>query len=88
MRPALEAIADRGAVENEDFLTARSDTDLRVDITLAVQSLPAHYRDVILLRDFEELTIGEIAARLDLIPETVKTRLYRSRQLVREHLLS
>ncbi len=74
--------------EEEKYLAAHSDLDLRMDIALAIQSLPDKYRHVIVLRDFEELSIREIAERLDLIPETVKTRLYRGRQMVREHLLA
>ncbi len=85
MRPGH---ADLEAVQEEAYLSAHSDIELRMDITLAVQSLPAIYRDVILLRDFEEMTVREIAERLGLVPETVKTRLYRGRQLVREHLLA
>ena len=85
MRPGH---ADLEAVQEKAYLSAHSDVDLRLDITMAVQSLPPIYRDVILLRDFEELTIREIADRLGVIPETVKTRLYRGRHLVREHLLA
>ncbi len=72
----------------EKYLAVHSDPDLRLAIALAIQSLPDIYRDVIILRDFEELTIREIAARLNLLSETVKTRIYRGRHLVREHLLS
>ena len=85
MRPGH---VDLEAVQEEAYLSTHSDVELRLDITLAVQSLPALYRDVILLRDFEELTVREIAERLELVPETVKTRIYRGRQLVREHLLA
>ena len=74
--------------QEEQYLSTHSDVDLRLDITMAVQSLPPLYRDIIILRDFEELTIREIAERLCVVSETVKTRLYRGRQLVREHLLA
>jgi RNA polymerase sigma-70 factor (ECF subfamily) len=52
----------------------------------AIQSLPEHYRDVLVLRDFEELTISELAARLDLTRAGVYCRLHRARELVREYL--
>jgi RNA polymerase sigma factor (sigma-70 family) len=52
-----------------------------------LESLPAHYLDVVLLRDFEEMTIAEIAARLGQQPGAVKNRLHRARELVREYLL-
>jgi RNA polymerase sigma factor (sigma-70 family) len=48
--------------------------------------LPEHYREVLVLRDFEELTISELAARLTLTRAAVKSRLHRARELVREYL--
>lgn len=60
--------------------------DLRADIVAALQSLPQHYREVLLLRDAEELSIAEIAQRLDLTRLAVKARLHRARVMVREYL--
>jgi RNA polymerase sigma factor (sigma-70 family) len=61
--------------------------DLRIDLSRAIQSLPDHYREVILLRDIEELSIDEIAAVLDLTRESVKARIHRARMLIREYLI-
>lgn len=72
----------------EQQLACRSDDALRIDLANALESLPAHYLEVVLLRDFEELTIAEIAARLGEQPGAVKSRLHRARELVREYLLS
>ena len=60
---------------------------MRLDVARAIQSLPEHYRAVVVLRDLEELTIDEIAARLAATRETVKARLHRARALLREYLL-
>ncbi len=70
------------------YLQSRTDIELRLDITLSIQSLPDIYRETIVLRDFEELTVKEIAVRLRVSPETVKTRIHRGRRLIREHLLA
>jgi RNA polymerase sigma factor (sigma-70 family) len=70
----------------EDRIARTSDEALRIDLAAALESLPAHYLEVILLRDFEELTIAEIAERLDEPPGAVKSRLHRARELVREYL--
>ncbi len=72
----------------EHQLVGRSDDSLRIDLAHALESLPAHYLEVVLLRDFEELTIAEIAERLGEQPGAVKSRLHRARQLVREYLLT
>jgi RNA polymerase sigma factor (sigma-70 family) len=61
---------------------------LRVEVARAIESLPPHYRQVLVLRDFEELTIGELAHALELTPANVKSRLHRARELVREYLAS
>ncbi|MCX7173582.1 MAG: sigma-70 family RNA polymerase sigma factor [Proteobacteria bacterium] len=71
----------------EKQLAGKSDNDLRIDLAAALESLPAHYLEVVLLRDFEELTIAEIAERLGEQPGAVKSRLHRARELVREYLL-
>jgi RNA polymerase sigma-70 factor (ECF subfamily) len=60
--------------------------ELRHDLARALESLPEIYREVILLRDMEQLTIGEAAARLAVTPEAVKSRLHRARVLMREYL--
>jgi len=78
----IEAMAD------DVRLSTRPDLELRLDLAAAIQSLPQHYREVVLLRDVEEMTIDEIALRLATTRESVKARLHRSRLLLREYLAS
>lgn len=73
-------------LENSLELASRPEAELRLDLAGAVQSLPAHYRQIVLLRDVEELTIAEIGVRTGLSRETVKARLHRARKLLREYL--
>jgi RNA polymerase sigma factor (sigma-70 family) len=61
--------------------------DIRIDLSRAIQSLPDHYREVILLRDIEELSIDEIGAVLPLTRESVKARIHRARLMIREYLI-
>ena len=60
--------------------------DLRCDLAAAIQSLPDKYREAIVLRDFEEYTITEIANALRLTRAAAKSRIHRGRELVREYL--
>jgi len=76
----LEAIAD------DARFALRPEVELRIDLAAALQSLPDHYRQVILMRDVREMTIGEIADVLQTTRETVKARLRRGRSLVGEYL--
>jgi RNA polymerase sigma factor (sigma-70 family) len=78
--PALEAL------DESLLIGARPDHELRLDLVRAITSLPAHYRDVIVLRDFEELTIAEIAVATESTKQATKARLHRARVLVREYL--
>ncbi len=73
-------------LEDDLRLSVRPVDDLRLDLAAAIQSLPPHYRDVILLRDVEELTIDEMAQARSLTREAVKARLHRARALLREYL--
>lgn len=59
---------------------------LRLEVARAIESLPEHYRQVLVLRDFEERTIGELAEQLHISPANAKSRLHRARELVREYL--
>ncbi len=72
----------------EEWLVSRSDDDLRIDLAHALESLPLHYREIVLMRDFEALGIREIAARFQLSTAATKSRLRRARELVREYLVA
>lgn len=72
----------------EACLACKSDEGLRHDLSIALESLPAHYLEVILMRDFEEMTISEMAAALSEEAGAIKSRLHRARALVREYLLT
>ena len=52
----------------------------------ALASLPAHYRVVIELRHYQELSYDEIAAELHIPLSDVKSHLFRARKLLAEKL--
>ncbi len=64
----------------------RPELELRADLIAAIHSLPDRYREVILLRDIQEYSIGEIAVELRLTREAVKSRIHRARLMIREYL--
>jgi len=89
MLPVLGLI--RGAEElngrhEAEHLARLSQDELRIDLVRALESLPALYREVILLRDMEQLTISEVAERLAITREACKSRIHRGRALLREYL--
>jgi len=80
-------MADTFADDAEMRLAHRAPEDIRIDLSRAIQSLPDHYREVILMRDIEELSIDEIAGVLGLTRESVKARIHRARLMIREYLI-
>jgi RNA polymerase sigma factor (sigma-70 family) len=72
----------------EQWLAAQDTAGLRADLVNALESLPVDYRQVILLRDFAEMSIAEIAAELALTVPAAKSRLHRARQMAREYLIA
>jgi RNA polymerase sigma-70 factor (ECF subfamily) len=57
-------------------------------VRAAIEQLPAEFREIILLREFEELSYQEIAALLDCPTGTVMSRLARARSRLRVILSS
>lgn len=57
------------------------------EIETVVQLLPAPYRELILLRHSQDLSYEEIAEITGLPLGTVKNRLFRAREAMREHLI-
>ena len=60
--------------------------ELREIVREAVLSLPDGFREVLLLRDIEELDTNETAEVLNISPNAVKIRLHRARQALRTKL--
>ena len=82
---------------NSDDAGENITTDLRVEtvqhmigdeITGALNALPVDFRTVIILSDLEGFTYEEMAKILDIPIGTVRSRLHRARNMLREKLVS
>ena len=60
--------------------------ELAQHIRQAVDDLPTSYREVFILRDKDELSIGDIAQVLGVQPNLVKVRLFRARMMLQKKL--
>jgi RNA polymerase sigma-70 factor (ECF subfamily) len=60
--------------------------EVRAQVRACIDRLPDSYRDVILLRDIEQLDTEETAQLLNCTCANVKTRLHRARQALRSLL--
>ena len=70
----------------QDPLTRYVNRVEREQVRAAIQQLPLPFREIILLREYEELSYQEIAALLDCPPGTVMSRLARARSKLRDLL--
>jgi len=62
----------------------RERSEWRTEIEAVVRCLPSVYRELIVLRHSQDMSYGEIAEITDLPLGTVKNRLFRARELMRE----
>jgi RNA polymerase sigma-70 factor (ECF subfamily) len=60
--------------------------ELRQILLSAIQSLPEIYRNIVVLRDVEEMDIRETAAALGISEGAVKVRLHRARGMLQREL--
>jgi len=76
---ALEMAVDHAAVDPEQAVLRRADSKLLAD---ALAELPLAFREVLILREMEELSYKEIARIADIPIGTVMSRLARARALL------
>jgi RNA polymerase sigma-70 factor (ECF subfamily) len=77
---SLEALEEAGPVMVETRPGAHErllERDLAQAVRRAIHALPEEQREVVILKEYQELTFLEIAQALDVPVSTVKTRLYR-----------
>lgn len=69
-----------------DALAGLEQEALRARVAECVQALPVDFRTVLVLRDLQDRSYEEIGALLKARPGTVKSRLFRAREGIRECL--
>jgi RNA polymerase sigma-70 factor (ECF subfamily) len=74
------------ASPDPEMLLLRADGAARVD--RAIAGLPAHFRNILVLRELEGLSYQELAKALDLPAGTVMSALWRARRALRATLHS
>jgi RNA polymerase sigma-70 factor (ECF subfamily) len=96
-RPGHISVERNTAVEGEEVALELEDTaatpeercgemELHGVLNEAIGELATTYRDVVQLREIDELTTGNTARALGLTCGTVKTRVFRARHAVRQKL--
>lgn len=90
LKPAMKQDGEVRRLDLADWRALPDETahtgEMRALLQRAVAALPDLYRNVLLLRDIEELSVKETASVLDVSEDVVKTRLHRARLAVRKHI--
>jgi RNA polymerase sigma-70 factor (ECF subfamily) len=68
--------------------SAASDHELRAALEASIDALPESFREVFVLRALEEMSVTETAESLGIPEQTVKTRFFRARGLLRRALIA
>jgi RNA polymerase sigma-70 factor, ECF subfamily len=88
-RPETDDVADLARVLPSNGLSAEelaAAAQHHAHVLACVDQLPAKEREVLMLSAFEELTSVEIAAVLEITESSVRSRLFRARNLIAELL--
>ena len=81
----IEGMPEPGADQRtpDDQVAAE---DIGVLVRAAIDELEDEYRDVVVMRDLQGLSYEEIAETLDIAPGTVRSRLHRGREKLKDKL--
>lgn len=88
----IEDIVQEQKLDHDSFFVCRSDSiattrEVREILANAISRLPEQYRNVFVLRDIDGLSNEEVSELLDLSIPAVKSRLHRSRLMLRRKLV-
>jgi RNA polymerase sigma-70 factor, ECF subfamily len=78
--------APQGAAGERDALSAVIEAEAAEAVRLAVEALPPLQREAVVLFEYQELSLVDIAAVCDVDVGTVKSRLHRARERLRRTL--
>jgi len=78
--------ADAPATVAASIGSAATRVDSKIDVAGILKTLSPEYRQILVLREFEQLSYAEIAEMLDVPQGTVESRLHRARAEVRARL--
>lgn len=92
LSPIYEDEEGRGAPTPENLITLNDPLadltrkEMIASVRQAVLALPAHYREVVVLCDLQEMSYADASAALGCAVGTVRSRLHRARALLVEKL--
>jgi RNA polymerase sigma-70 factor (ECF subfamily) len=84
VQPGLGELAETAGAEDETWLDTEVRRDEVEEVYRCLDRLPDKYREIIILRDIENIPAREIAQNTGLTHATVRWRLHQGRKLFKE----
>jgi len=86
-----ETVSSRELVQSEnisrdDGFKSLADAETRISLWRAVDQMPLKYRELILLRYIQDLKYEEIADIMELPVGTVKNRIFKAKEILRQEI--
>ena len=83
---ALDDVAEPHMADRHGPMARVLDNELAIEVERAIASLPPLQREALVLFEYEDLSLSEIAAVVGADSNTVKQRLFRAREKLRARL--
>ena len=85
-RPAgpLDGVERQPAADDQASRSPATQVEQRIDVATMLDSLPPEYREVIVLREWQQMSYAEMASVLGVPERTAETRLTRARRMLRQ----
>lgn len=80
----LESIERQRASADSASRSPATQVEQRIDVATMLESLPPEYREVIVLREWQQLSYAQMASVLGVPERTAETRLTRARRILRQ----
>ena len=85
-RPAgpLDGIERQPAADEQASRGPATRVEQRIDVATMLDCLPPEYREVIVLREWQQMSYAQMASVLGVPERTAETRLTRARRMLRQ----
>ena len=82
--PLEDALRQPSANDQALSRSPATQVEQRIDVATMLDSLPPEYREVIVLREWQQMSYAEMASVLGVPERTAETRLTRARRMLRQ----
>jgi RNA polymerase sigma-70 factor, ECF subfamily len=80
----LDGVERQPVADNQVSRSPATRVEQRIDVATMLDSLPPEYREVIVLREWQQMSYAEMASVLGVPERTAETRLTRARRMLRQ----